>query len=299
MILSYFKKGDKSKCSNHAMARHNEARLLGYLKKDPIIKYADEDQTIMARVNIRLTTIRGRRDFGAKDRRKDYDDIIVMSRKPDQMKFMAKLHANDIIDVKGNLVTPKIQFAIQCPNCKEKLIRVESIQMINPIFMNYVETTDYFQTMDPENKMSGAEKAQRYLRNRTEIANNITLIGKCVRAPGEFVERGTIVNYALDVPRKYRIREDDPDHRHDFPEVKCYGKIAENDMKYVKVGSRLFIDGFIMSRNYEKNEKCEKCGYAWKQSTNVNEVVPYSVEYLSDCADGYQEINNEINEGRI
>lgn len=279
------------------MARHNEARLLGYLIDEPGIKYADIEKTKMVRVTIRVRTLRGLRDFGTRDRRKDYDEHTVISQNESLMGFMAHLHANDVVDIKGNVITPKIRYSMTCPNCKASIIRIDSPSLINPIFMNYVSTKDEFAKMDPNNEKSIIEKVERFLRKRTEISNNITVIGKCVRAPEEFNEKGLIVNYALEVPRKYRIKEDDVDHRRDYLQIKCYGKIAENDYKYIREGSRVFIDGFIMSRNYQEECTCEACGHKWLRDRSKNEIVPYSVEYLSECNDGYKEINNELDEG--
>lgn len=276
------------------MARHNEVRLLGYLISDPSIR-TDKDST-MVRVTIRLRTIRGLRDFGKQDGRKSYDEHLVVSMNPDLMKFMSHLKQYDIIDVKGNLVTMNAMLPLTCPKCGGTVLKKEMITMVNPIFMNPISTKEEYERMDPKNEMSMVEKTEKFLRKRSEISNNIAVIGDCVREPDAFSERN-IVNYGLDVVRKYHIREDEPENRHDFPNVKCYGKIAQNDYKYIRKGSRVFIDGFVMSRNYSDKIVCEKCGYSWEYQRSKSEIVPYSVEYLSNCNEGFEKINNEINEG--
>lgn len=277
------------------MARHNEVRLLGYLIREPILRFTDLEKTNLVRATIQIRTLRGSREFGD-DKRKGYDEHIIMSQQESQMNFMRYLHANDIIEVKGNLITIATKPKVECPKCQHQNSYEDTMAVVNPIFMSFVETKEEFKRIDPDNEMSIIEKNERYLRKRIEISNNIAVIGDCLRPPEMFEEKN-IVNYGLDIIRKYRIRSDDTTKRHDYPNVKCYGVIAKNDYKYIHKGSRVFIDGFVMSRSYDKSMICEECGHEFMTRRSRNEIVPYSVEYLSNCNPGFENVNNEVNEG--
>jgi single-stranded DNA-binding protein len=277
------------------MARHNEARLMGYLIREPILQYTDIEKTNLVRATIQIRTLRGNREFG-KDQRKGYDEQLVMTQQPGIMAFMQHIHQYDIVDVKGNLITIKTRPIYTCPECGHTEVCEDTIAVVNPIFIDHVDATEELKRIDPEKTMTKTEQVERYLRKRIEISNNIAVIGDCIRAPEMFESQG-IVNYALDVTRKYKIREDDISRRHDYPNIKCYGAIAKNDYKYIRKGSRVFIDGFIMSRTYYQTVTCPNCGHEWQTIRSRNEIVPYSVEYLSKCNTGFEEINNEIEKG--
>lgn len=259
------------------------------------MRFTDLEKTNLVRATIQIRTLRGSREFGD-DKRKGYDEHIIMSQQESQMNFMRYLHENDIIDVKGNLITITTMPAVECPNCHHQNSYKDNMAVVNPIFMSFIEAKEEFKRIDPNNEMSMIEKNEKYLRKRIEISNNISVIGDCCRAPEKFEEKN-IVNYELDIIRKYRIRSDDTEKRHDYPNVKCYGAVATNDYKFIHKGSRVFIDGFVMSRNYAKSLVCAECGHEFITNRSRSEIVPYSVEYLSNCNPGFEDANNDVNEG--
>lgn len=263
------------------MARHNEVRLLGYIPKEPSLYYGKPKGENLVRVTLPITTIRGKRDFGSKDARKRDDTNLITTLNPMFMQVMSKYAIGDIIDVKGNLITQNTLRNPVCPYCGEVSQFKDTVTFINPIYINRI----YSQLR--------VEEAEQILRKFGEVANNVTVIGECCRVPERFSERKKriVVNYQLDVIRKYKIREDESGNKHDFPNVKCYGDIAENDFKYIQYNSRVFIDGFVQSRNHNKKHKCEHCGHEIVIPILETEVVPYSTEYLSGCGEGYEAIN--------
>ena len=279
--------------AKYKMARHNEARLMGYLIRDPVLRYTDIEKTNLVRASIQIRTLRGSREFGT-DRRKGYDEHIIFSQQEKYMTFMAQLKKYDIVQVKGNIITLSSRFTATCPECQNAQILKDEVAVINPIFIDRVDASKEIAHDRDGVNLTFEEKIERFLRKRIEVSNNIALIGDCVKPPENFEG---IVSYGLEVIRKYKIREDDVSRKKDYPYIKCYGKIAENDFKFIRKGSRVFIDGFIMSRNFNRVFTCPNCGTEFPVARSRSEVVPYSVEYLSNCNTGYEEVNNDVNLG--
>lgn len=291
------------------MARHNEVRLLGYISSDPAIQYRDMvNRKDPVRAMFVIHTLHGNREFG-NDKRKRPDENIVLTMDPSRMDFIAHLKKFDVIQVKGSLTTAKTHPAITCEKCGHVWKADDEFTFVNPIFMDKIDASKELARFkkefdadanenDEENSDAIAILLDKYLRKRIEISNNIAVIGTCSRDPQLYTERkNPITNYGLDIIRKYKIREFDPDNRHDYPNVKCYGNIAINDYKFVHKGSRVFIDGFIQQRAYWEDYECPECKAKGKRKRTITEIVPYSVEYLANCNDGYEDVNNKINKG--
>lgn len=292
------------------MARHNEVRLLGYLTRDPMVQYKNQvEKTDPIKAMCVLHTLHGNREFG-NDKRKRPDENMVLTLEPSKMDFIAHLKKFDVIQVKGSITTAVTHPTIICSKCGHGWKVNDEIAFINPIFMDKIDASKELmrfkkekegknsEYMDEDTSNSIAILLDRFLRKRIEVSNNATIIGVCSREPELFTKgKNPITNYGLDVIRKYKIREFEPDNRHDYPNVKCYGNIAINDKKFIRKGSRLFIDGFIQQRTYFENFECPVCKTPGTRKKTVSEIVPYSVEYLANCNDGYEDVNNKINKG--
>lgn len=283
------------------MARHNEVRLLGYVTEEPSLKRSKGDKGELLRVTMRVRTMRGIREFGESEHRKGYDEHLILTQNTQMMNLISRFHKYNIVEIKGNLITIMGKGHTTCTNenCKHVTVFPEVQSVINPIFITPIDPTKDMERMGLTDSLPIAAKIEQFLRIRTEISNNITVIGDCNRSPELYQDRNNkfIANYGLRVIRKYRIREDDVARRIDYPTVKSYGNIAKNDEKFIRKGSRIFIDGFVMSRQYLKEITCEVCGTKYQTLRNRTEIVPYSVEYLSDCNDGFETINNEVDQG--
>lgn len=279
------------------MARHNEVRLLGYIIDDPVLKRSKSDGGELLRATMRIRTMRGVREFGD-EHRKGYDEHIILTQNTQMMNLISRLRKNYIVELKGNVITISARGRATCPNCGHSDIFEEVQTVINPVFITTIDATQDMIRMGLDDSMSTTEKIERFLRIRTEISNNVTVIGDCVRSPELYQDNNkSIANYGLKIIRKYRIREDDVARRTDYPSVKSYGNIAKNDCRFIRKGSRVFIDGFVMSRTFEKSMTCSECGNKYTSLRSRTEIVPYSVEYLTNCNDGFENINNEIDKG--
>ena len=259
------------------MARHNEVTMYGQVLEAPRLRYNSSDPTATGRKLIQamgyLAILRGIRDFGAVDKRVRTDIPIILSQNDKIMKLMATWEVGDIIELRGTLATVNIKKNLRCPHCGAVDQLESMLSFINPIFMK------------TEFKKLDAAGGNKEIRKNSEISNRITVIGTVCTAPELFVtDKGQkITNYQLDVPRKYRIKEDDETNRHDFPFVKSYGFVADNDYRAISEGSMVFVDGAIQTRDYIRKHTCSQCGEEYEYLQTATEIVPYSTEYLIGC----------------
>ncbi len=259
------------------MARHNEVTMYGQVMEAPRLRYNSSDPTATGRKLIQamgyLAILRGIRDFGAVDKRVRTDIPIILSQNDKIMKLMATWEVGDIIELRGTLATVNIKKNLRCPHCGAVDQLDSMLSFINPIFMK------------TEFKKLDAAGGNKEIRKNSEISNRITVIGTVCTAPELFVtDKGQkITNYQLDVPRKYRIKEDDETNRHDFPFVKSYGFVADNDYRAISEGSMVFVDGAIQTRDYIRKHTCSQCGEEYEYLQTATEIVPYSTEYLIGC----------------
>ena len=154
---------------------------------------------------------------------------------------------------------------------------------VNPIYMK------------KECESLAPEESNREMRRNAEISNRVTIIGKVCTPPTLFItDKGQrIANYQLDVMRKYRIKEDQETNKHDFPFVKSYGVVADNDVLAIQEDGMVFVDGAIQTREYLKNHQCPTCGETYQYKDTATEIVPYSTEYLTGCKT-MEEIEEEL-----
>lgn len=259
------------------MARHNEVTLYGQVMQQPRLLYNDTDENNPSRKLVRamctLAVMRGIRDFGAVDKRIRLDLPIILSQNEKIMKMMKQWEPGDIIQIRGTLATVNVTKPLQCPECKNVERVPHMLSFVNPIYMK----TEY--------KKLSAEEGNSDMRHNAEISNRITVIGKACIEPEMFVtDKGQkITNYQLDVPRKYRIKEDDESNRHDFPFVKSYGFVADNDKRAIRKDGLVFVDGAIQTREYVRKHVCPVCGAEYEYRETATEIIPYSTEYLTGC----------------
>lgn len=280
------------------MAKHNNVFLYGQVIKDPTIIRNEDDEFVRGICSI--VVMRGVRDFGNNVEKLKYDMPVIMTGNPVQVAEMAKWKAGDMVEVKGAITTKDVAKSTICKHCGKKNKKKGNVVFVNPIYMGLRESN------------ISEEKRIELLKKRCEISNQVTVVGTLCREPQGFVtESGLyITTYQLAVNRKYRIKEDPAEIRTDFPWVKSYGAIAENDIKSLKKGAYILIDGRIQTREIERTQVCEHCGEEYKWNDSALEIVPYATEYLRNFytkeeqekkdAEEYKNIMQEIfSEGEI
>ena len=269
------------------MAKHNLVILNGVVSNQPKIIKSEETGEYVRGV-CSITTIRGVRDFGNNIDHVKYDSPIIMSGNPDIIKVMAEWNEGDMVEIKGSITTKDVIKSTKCTHCGNINKRKGNVVYINPIFA--------------ETKEKGLNKEQglELLKRRCEISNQVTVIGPVCREPALYkTDKGlNIATYQMAIRRKYRIKDDNPDIKTDFPWIKSYGSIAANDAKIIKKGTYLFIDGMLQTRKLERDQVCEKCGESYKWSDSAMEIVPFATEYLRDYYSDEEIKQKQLEEGR-
>ena len=148
------------------------------------------------------------------------------------------------------------------------------MSFVNPIYLNVIKTKN------------SREEAMNLVRKNFEVSNIATIIGTLCREPElHKSEDGEITTqYQLAIDRKYRIKEDHPLIRTDYPWVKSYGSNAEMDHICLETGSCVFIDGLLRSRQFQRRTICdnEECKEEYSWTDRSLEIIPYSTEYLKN-----------------
>lgn len=279
------------------MPRHNEVTLYGTVMEEPKLLYNTTDEQDKGRQLVRtmgvLSVLRGIRDFGAVDKRIRIDLPIILSQNDKMMKAMSNWKKGDVLLMRGTMATTNYNNMLCCPHCKKTELIPATLTFINPIYMK-----------TEEHELSPSE-ANKEMRRNAEISNRVTIIGKVCTKPVMFVtDKGQhITNYQLDVLRKYRIKEDKETNKHDFPFVKSYGFVAENDYYAIQENGIVFVDGAIQTREYLRDHTCPECGQTYKYKDTTTEIVPYSTEYLTGCK-SMEEVEEQkrleaVNAGRL
>lgn len=256
------------------MPRFNDILATGVINSKPRIRYnkPEGDPTripVMAIANI--IVIRGIRKFGAVNERLRKDMPVIMSMEPAMVRNMMEWEAGDIVEIKGTLASVDIPKHLECPQCHSREDVPQTNYYINPIASIILERG-----------LNPLESNDR-LRELAEFSNRLTIAG---RVDGELdlytvpSTKQRILSYGLASERKYRNKFDREDNKYDYLRIKSYGKIADEDMKRLKKGAKVLLDGMIQVRNYEEKHTCPCCNYEYTIQRIKTEVIPYSTEYI-------------------
>lgn len=202
-----------------------------------------------------------------------FDCPIILTKNPQLIKQLFEFNVGDMVDVKGVLSTQEVIKTTVCPQCSYKNSTQGNSVFVTPIYI-----------CRREQELSPADGI-RILKERCEVSNTVAVIGTLCRDPeGHEDDKGQhYARYQLAVNRKFHIKEDDPSIKTDYPWVKTFGYQALNDAKGLRMGSVVYINGAIQTREIERVTTCEKCGTKYKWKEQVAEIVPYSTEYLANC----------------
>lgn len=250
------------------MARINEIRLYGMVVQAPTI-YKDKNTDEYIKGLCSLVVIGGYRSTGTKPEKYNYPRLLT--RDPKQIAEMSKWKENDIVEIKGALTTKNMTKTKVCVACGEKIKQPGTVVYVHPIFAE-VRTSHL-----------SKDAAIEILKKNAEISNSAMLMGVLCREPEAYVNsknKSRLTTYQLAVKRKYRIKEDPAEIDVDFPWVKAYGEQGQKDIKTLKKGSVVLVDGKLQVREREVAAACPHCGAENKWKDYSMEVVPYSVEYM-------------------
>lgn len=228
------------------MAKINQVNLFGAVDK-LVIKEG--------KVSALLYTLQPFRDTGvAKGAKKEF--IVLYSQNEDMINEIKTWKENDIVFVKGVLVTTKkIQNGV-----------INNLVYVEPIHLYKAKTG-----------LTEEEARQEVFLNN-EISNTIRVIGNLLDDPKE----GTVgkmnkqyCKYRIAVERSYVIPGSSEAEKNDFPIVCSFGENAKRDLAHLRKGSSVLIDGCIHTRHIKNKNDDDK-----EFLDGVAEIIPFETEYL-------------------
>lgn len=246
-----------------------------------------------------IAVSRADRDTGDGVRYMKLDNPMIMTRDEKIMAEIDTWQSNDTVHVKGVLACKKIRKVSRCAFCNAKNVVDGTLVYVNPIYARKLGHVD-----------SEAEM-MKFLTDNREISNQAYIFGTLCRDPKKIKNsKGMrVVQYQIAMNRKFKIKEDPPEIKADYPWVKCYGANAEEDKKHLKIGSEIFVDGLLQTRSVQRKAVCgqvtgddgepvrgedgkllirknpdgtkDGCGATYNWKDRATEIVPYDTEYLN------------------
>jgi hypothetical protein len=265
------------------MARHNYVFLYGQVTKNPKI-ITDADGNYLKGTAM-ITTIRSERspdDDSLRDL--TYDCPVILTQNPNLIHEMSTWHENDMAEVKGFISTRNIKRTTVCKHCGHQNSKAGVLLYITPIYCSAIE------------RDLTKEQCLELLKKKTEISNHCMVVGNVCNEPQFFRHQSGLcqTQYQIALNRKFRVKEDPPELKTDYPWIKTQGEAAERDAKFLMKGSSVLIDGMIQTRTFRQTTVCEECGQEYEYSESAMEIVPFDTEYLLNCrtAEEIEEMEN-------
>lgn len=240
--------------------------LYGFLRQAPRISDDRKKATVVLKVARNMS--RG----GQSEERSGYwDELIIRTEDINIVNELSGMEAYDIIRVKGVIAVKPINRSSICTHCGVKNIIEDAICYVEPIYVERTKTG------------MNEETAEEYIYEHREVSNMARVVGDICNEPSTNDKfKITVCQYQIGIPRTYRIEGDTDDDKADFPLVKSYGKRAKEDLKRLKKGGTVMIDGCIQSRVITKDIECSNCKQKYKKDIKINELVAYETEYLKN-----------------
>lgn len=253
------------------MAKTNNVDLCGYLTGDPLIINPENGNS---KIIMHMIAGRGTRDTGDGNYSMIKTNIPILSKDSKIIKAADNFKKYDFIRIKGVITTAVKEKTSVCPKCGKEYVDEKMITYIEPIYIERIE------------ECMTEEKANEALTSHLEVSEEIRIIGHVTNEPQpvrNFKSKISTCQYQVAVTRTYRICGSKDEEKSDFPWVKSYGKNAKEDLKRIKVGTSVLIDGALQSRPVKKSIKCEHCGNEFSLDERfLLEVIPYETEYLNN-----------------
>ncbi len=215
-----------------------------------------------------------------------YDCPVILTRNEKMIQMCSQLQQGDMVDIRGALSTREVIKTTICPECSAKNSTNGVITYVTPIYICRRETG------------LSTDEGIVLLRERNEISNLILIIGTLCREPETYLneKNKAFAQYQIASNRKYRIREDPPEKKTDYPWIKTNGEQALKDSENLHVGSQIYVNGALQTREVKRISVCSSCSHEYEWNDTATEIVPYSIEYFSDCEKMEGETENEQNQ---
>ncbi len=253
------------------MARRNKIRMVGWLMND--LQCSVDEEGNVKRITGMISVIRGQYSSTGKTQQLRIDTPFFRVETPGLIKHMKDWKRGDIIYIKGFFASKELQKGHNCPRCKHANMTRGVLSYVQPIYgmrlQEGVSEEDYFEV----------------LKNYMEISNEVDVIGTLCREPRVGVTPNGlhITSYQLAIDRHFRVPEDGPTRRVDYPWVKSFGAQAIDDGLTLSTNSLVSIDGSLqVTEQIPRQYTCEFCETTYDWTDRAMEIVPRygGVEYL-------------------
>lgn len=260
------------------MAKENTVYLFGYVPQTPTVRISPEREFLSGKII--MTTIR--RSYASEEMflkgNVRWDSPCVFSKNAKLIeKQVMNIDAGDMIYVKGTLCTMETPKRFRCPNpeCNHVTVKENGVVVyIDPVFITKI------------GHCNTEDEAFELLKNMDEISNQVYIMGTLCREPVYYEDETSKkkeCQFQIASNRNRHILEDDPEKRTDYPWVKSFGKRAEEYAAALQMGSSIYMNGAIETREITTTVECEACGLVYERPGVSMEIVPYHVEYMQNC----------------
>lgn len=264
------------------MARENTVYLYGQIITVPRIRYLD-GTAVSAMFSIKV--LRRNANSGTEHKKIYFDCPVIRTKNKLLIEQIAGLTKGDMIITRGLITTREVEKLTICPECGARNVQQGNAVYVTPISIMCVERE--------VSELAGVQ----LLKEHNEISNNVIVIGNICKAP-EFYEdanKRTYAQYQMAVNRRFHVKEDA--QTTDYPWIKTFGRQATNDSRCLVVGSGIYINGALQSRDITRSTTCS-CSHTYEWDESVLEIVPYYIGYLSNCNVDTDEVETEELEPR-
>ena len=271
MRIAKFAKMNHSE--GNCMGRYNQADLIGYVEELPRITKNNETGDYESALAF-IRVVRGARNASDGKRYLTTSKPVIISKNRDMVMRMDTWKLYDVVKIRGILATNFINKTSFCTECDARNRNEGSLTYVNPL---EIVTIDSHESLD-----EARERVKEFLQS----SNNMTALGNLGRDPKRMAlttkagKQIVVCQYPVVLNRLYYEESDPADKTNDFPWVKAYGKHCDSDYFRLKLGSTVFVDGFLQTRHVLKHAVCSSCGARYDWQDNTMEIVPYEVEYL-------------------
>jgi len=278
------------------MPRINRVSLVGIVSDYPCIKRNKNDEIVETAVT--LMTIHGKRDYGERQithagpddiKWKGYDNVTVITSDYSISERIQECKPYDIVEVEGAVRVETIKKKCYCPECGAVHRFRTSRASVYPIYlMQRIRTAsqmhiDLSRDLSEEDETKLKAFAFKFLERTLERSNTVLISGAIIKEPALYMPEKNSrpeLEFPIISYRHYYVKEDDMSVNVDAPWVKVYGKYAYEEAKYLTMGNVVLIDGFLQSRDIVRKRLCENCGVKFPVTSDVLNVVAYSIEHL-------------------
>ena len=265
------------------MGRLNTVTMVGRVEKKPMVKIKKEpgepDKYEVATIYLLTARRSMRNDKGNLAGLVRTDVQIVKTRNQYLIEdhiVKQKLEVGDLILVSGTLSTMDKQEKAVCPHCGEKNEQYFTVSV-------YIDAKSILKIRSIREMES--QDILQLLAKYADISNNAQFFATLVREPRYAPDFGVArreLSMHVAMNRKRRIEEDGPDKRTDYPHVRAFGKQAEDGSKVLHIGSEIYIEGAIETRDHRVSRICPFCEEKYEVEKKAVEIVPYSIEYTEN-----------------